>query len=84
MADVYGVPSEGAPLDGLMFNRVSGDAFELIVAVAKTADLVIMPVGLATCLVEESQRRHLPQELRSGPVEVVPDGRALRAVIDRR
>src|SRR5436853_188265 len=43
-ADVYGVPPESQPLTSLMFNHVAGDgAFDLIVAVARAADLVVLP-----------------------------------------
>jgi hypothetical protein len=44
-ADVFGLPDEGSPRHGLMFNHVSGDAFDLLVQVADIADLVVMPVG---------------------------------------
>jgi hypothetical protein len=82
-ADVYGVPDEGADLDGLTFNHVAGDAFDLIVDVARVADLVVMPVGCPVCVVDAAQRRHLPRELAHGDVEVVRSGAALRRVIER-
>ena len=82
-ADVYGVPAGGAPLDGLMFNHVSGGGFDLLVDVARAADLVVMPVGCPVCVVDDRQRDHLPPEVAAEDVELVTSGRALRAVVRR-
>jgi hypothetical protein len=82
-ADGYGIPAEGAPLEGLMFNHVAGDAFDLIVAVARRADLVVAPVGCPICIVSETQRAHLPADLAADGVELVLSGRDLAAVIAR-
>lgn len=82
-ADVYGVPPDGAQCDGLMFSRIKGEALDLVVEVAQLADLVIMPVGCAVCVVSESQIEHLPPALRDGAVDVVRSGRELADVIAR-
>jgi hypothetical protein len=44
-ADVQRMPAPRETLTGSMFNRVSGDAFDVIVAVAEAADLTILPEG---------------------------------------
>lgn len=82
-AEVYGVPEEGASLDGLMFTHVSGGAFDLLVRVARTADLVVLPGAAPTCVVAEHQVHDLPAELRATEVVVVHNGRELVEVIER-
>ena len=81
-AEVYGVPAPDEPLTGLMFNGVSGDGWDVIVAVARAAELTIMPVGCPVCLVSEAQRAHLPPDLARSGVAVVTSGAALRAAIE--
>ena len=82
-ADVHGLPAHGEPLTSLMFNHVSGeDPWELIVQVARAADLVIVPAGCPACLVSERQRPHLPEEVAGATgATVVRDGRELLRVI---
>jgi hypothetical protein len=82
-ADVYGVPNETSPWHGLMFNHVSGDAFELLVKVADIAELVVMPAGCPVCVVAEHQIDHLPDELRAARVEIVRTGTDLLGVISQ-
>jgi hypothetical protein len=48
--------------DHMMANHISGqDPLELLVQGARTAGWVILPVGCATCITDEAQRRHLPE-----------------------
>ena len=82
-ADVYGVPADGEPCAGLMFNHVEGTAFDLILEVARRSDFVVMPIGCPVCVVSERQVEHLPPELRNTAVEVVRTGRELADVIAR-
>jgi hypothetical protein len=83
-AEVYGVPDESGRLAGLTFSRVDPRAFDLLVEVARMADLVVMPPGCPVCIVREEQRQHLPPELERAGVELVAAGEGLRAVIERR
>ena len=80
-ADVHGIPDEGEPLTGLMFNHFTRDAYATIVEVAQLADLVVMPIGCRICVVRDSQREHLPENLTEDPVELVQTGEDLEAVI---
>jgi hypothetical protein len=82
-ADVYGVPNDASPWYGLMFNHVSGDAFDLIVRIAHVADLVVMPVGCPVCVVSQQQTDHLPDDLRADGVELVRTGGDLLRVISK-
>jgi hypothetical protein len=81
-AEVYGLPIAGRPFEGVMFTHVTGAAFDLIVAVAEAADMVILPVGCPACIVSESQREHLPQDIAGDGVELVQSGPALVAVVE--
>ena len=78
---MYGIPDEDEPLTGLMFNHVSGDAFDTIVEVARAGDLVVMPVGCRVCVVRNAQRADLPEDIADGPVELVETGGDLLGVI---
>ena len=80
--EVYGVPEEGAAVEGLMFSHVPPGGFDLLVEVARVADLVVMPVGCPVCLIDEAQREHLPPELAAAGVRVVTTGDELRRVVE--
>jgi hypothetical protein len=80
-AEVHRLPVAGRPFEGLMFTHVGADAFDLIVAVAEAADMVILPVGCPACIVAESQREHLPGDIAGEGVELVQSGVALVAVV---
>jgi hypothetical protein len=80
-AEVYSLPVVGRPFAGLMFTHVSGTAFDLIVAVARAADMVILPVGCPACVVFEHQRSHLPEDIAGQGVELVETGDELVSVI---
>lgn len=67
--------------DGMMANHVQGDqAWDLLVDGARSAGWVILPVGCATCITDESQREHLPEGL-DDEVALVRSGAELTAVI---
>ncbi|MEI8408834.1 MULTISPECIES: hypothetical protein [unclassified Kribbella] len=79
----YGDGSANVYLDGdsMMANCVSGtDPWHLLVQGALESGWVIMPVGCPTCITDEGQRLHLPEELRDD-VAVVTSGADLLAVI---
>jgi hypothetical protein len=80
-AEVFGLPIAGRPFAGLMFTHVSGTAFDLIVAVARAADMVILPVGCPACIVFDHQRPHLPEDIAGHGVELVETGDELVSVI---
>jgi len=54
---------------------------DLIVAVARAADMVILPVGCPACVVFEDQRPLLPDDLAGQGVELVETGDALATVV---
>ncbi|MEQ7011348.1 hypothetical protein ABN028_34800 [Actinopolymorpha sp. B17G11] len=65
----------------MMATHVSGtDPWHLLVEGARAAGWVILPVGCATCLTDEAQRPHLPDELRADAV-LVATGEDLLSVI---
>jgi hypothetical protein len=65
----------------MLANHVSGeDPWDLMVRGARAADWVIVPVGCSTCITDESQRAHLPQEL-GHDVALVKSGADLLGVI---
>jgi hypothetical protein len=80
-AEVYGLPDEGEPLQGLMFTHFTDAALDTIVVVAQMADLVVVPVGCRVCVVRDAQREHLPDELTNEPIELIQTGEDLAAVI---
>jgi hypothetical protein len=80
-AEVHGLPIGGRPFAGLMFKHVEGAAFQLIVAVAQAADMVILPVGCPACIVFDHQRPHLPEDIAGHGVELVETGDELVTVI---
>jgi hypothetical protein len=80
-ATVYGLPIAGRPFAGLKFAHVTEPAFELIVAVARAADLVILPVGCPVCVVFEHQRPFVPADLAGDGVALVETGDALATVL---
>ncbi len=68
--------------DGMMANHISGrDPWDLLVTGARAAEWVIMPVGCAVCITEESQRSHLPPDLDE-EVALVLTGADLLSVIE--
>jgi hypothetical protein len=78
---VYGLPIAGRPFAGLKFAGVTEPAFELIVAVARAGDLVILPLGCPVCVVFEHQRPFVPADLAGDGVELVETGDALATVV---
>ncbi len=58
-------------------------ALDLVVEVARMADLVVLPAGCPACVVAEARARELPAELAQLGVELVRTGRDLREVIRR-
>ncbi len=80
---VHGLPIAGRPFAGLKFAHVTEASLELIVAVARAADMVILPVGCPACVVFDHQRAHLPADIAGHGVELVETGTELAAVIYR-
>jgi hypothetical protein len=77
-ADVY--PNDA----GMMANHVSGnDPWDLLVAGAKAANWVILPMGCPTCLTSPGQREALPEGL-DVDIAYIDSGADLRAVIASR
>jgi hypothetical protein len=77
-ADIYGLDTT----HGLMVNHASGAAiWDLLVDVARAGHLTIMPMGCATCIVDEAARADLPEGF-PGPVQVIQTGAALLRVIE--
>jgi hypothetical protein len=76
---VHGLPIAGRPFAGLKFANVTAPVLDLIVAVARAADMVILPVGCPACVVFDHQRPHLPADL--GGVELVETGEQLATVV---
>ena len=79
---------DAADRDGLPVRRILLEAggfreaaLELIVAVARAADMVILPVGCPACLVFEHQRLHLPPDIAGQGVALVATGTELVAVL---
>ena len=67
---------------GATFNHFGGEQFfELVVKFARAADAVVMPVGCAVCVVDEHQKAHLPEQLRTN-VRLIANGADLEAVFD--
>lgn len=65
-ADCYGLGS-----DSLTINHASGRIiWDIVVNVAKEANLAIMPAGCAVCIVDQSARNHLPPELQDDVIYV--------------
>ena len=74
-ADVY----LGA--DDMMVNHVVGEEpWQLLVEGARAAGWVIMPADGPTCVTDEEQRRHLPEDV-AAEVVVVADGVELLRII---
>ncbi|WP_028064094.1 hypothetical protein [Solirubrobacter soli] len=78
---VHGLPIAGRPFAGLKFAHVTDAVFELIVHVARTADMVILPVGCPLCVVFEHQRAQLPEDMASHDVQLVETGEELAIVV---
>jgi hypothetical protein len=78
---VHGLPIAGRPFAGLKFAGVTDAVLDLIVAVARAADMVILPVGCPACVVFEHQRPQLPADLAGQGVELVETGDALATVV---
>jgi hypothetical protein len=67
--------------DSMMANHIHGrDPWQLLVDGARAAGWVIMPVDGPTCLIDESQRAHLPDDL-TDRVVLVGDGNDLLRVL---
>lgn len=67
---------------GFMVNHVGGPAiYDALVAVAQACDLVIIPVGCATALIDDRQRVELPEVLAADAVRV-NTGEDLRRLIE--
>jgi hypothetical protein len=65
----------------LKFAHVTDAALELIVAVARAADMVILPVGCCACVVTEEQRASVPADLVGSGVELVETAADLATVV---
>lgn len=77
-ADIYGVDDLTS---GFMINHASGtDIWRLMAALAKGADLTIMPVGCATVVTSTEAISQLPSDLAVDAV-VVTSGTELLGVI---
>lgn len=77
-ADLYGLDDLG---DGFMVNHISGEnAWDVLVEVARRADLVIMPTGCPTLVCRAGLLAHLPEELRDETVVVSSGAHALTVV----
>lgn len=77
-ADVYGI---GEPSASLMFNHVSGKhAWDLMFEVARSAGLVIMPVGCPTLVCRPEQEQDLPEAFRDAVRLVTSGADILRAI----
>jgi hypothetical protein len=75
-ADVYGLGT-----DHLMINHASGThIWQIMIDVARAADLAILPVGGPTCVVDTAMFASLPEELREDAV-LVGSGKELLEVI---
>lgn len=76
-AEVYGLDGE----DGFMATHIDGTGvWDLLVLAARAAELVILPVGCPTCVVDPAQVQHLPPELREDVVVVADGAELLHAV----
>jgi hypothetical protein len=74
-ADVY------LGTSSMLANYIGGDEiWDLLVDGATAARWVILPVGCPTCITDESQRSHLPEDLGQDVV-LVRTGAELSAVI---
>lgn len=77
-ADIYGYDN---PASGLVVNHASGDeVWDLLVELARSAELVVMPVGTSVCVASETMIDELPAELRHD-VTVVRTGADLLKVV---
>lgn len=67
--------------DSIVANHVVGEEpWKLLFDAAQAADWVILPAGCPTCITDEAQRRHLPEEL-DAEVAVVSSGEDLLRII---
>jgi hypothetical protein len=67
-AEIYG---EDDLASGFMVNHVDGPGvYEVLVAAAHAGDLVIVPVGCPTAIIDERQRAELPEELGAEAIRV--------------
>lgn len=77
-AAIYGLEDLAS---GFMVNHVSGrQAWDVLVAVARAADLAIMPVGCAVAVPSEAMLSELPEELRRDAVVVAGGDDLLREI----
>jgi hypothetical protein len=77
-AAIYGLDHLGS---GFMVNHVSGlQAWEVLVALARQGELVILPVGCPTAVTSEELISDLPEELRSAARVVRSGGDLLRLI----
>ncbi len=79
-AEIYGVEKLAS---GFMATHIDGvELYDVLVTVAQTCDLVILPVGCSVAVVRAEQLDHLPDDLREDVV-LVTSGADLRALIER-
>jgi hypothetical protein len=79
-ADIYGMDDLAS---GVMVNRVSGVmAMDLIVRLARRAELAILPVGCPTAVTREDLLKDLPEELAEDAVVVTTGEHMLRLIED--
>jgi hypothetical protein len=75
-ADVYGIST-----DHLMINHAAGEhIWQVMVEIARAANMAIMPIGCPTCVVDKAMISSLPAELRQEAV-VVSSGKELLTII---
>ena len=79
-AEVYGLPIAGRPFAGLMFSRVSGTAFDLIVDVARRPTWSSCGRLSGVHRVRAPAPR-LPEDIAGHGVELVETGEELVSVI---
>lgn len=78
-ADIYGYDDPSA---GLMVNHASGrQVWDLLADLARSAGLVLMPVGASVCVTSAAAVDELPTELQHD-VAVIRSGDDLLAVIN--
>lgn len=77
-ADVYGADGSGESL--LLAHLEGKDIWDVVVDVARTGALAIMPTGESTCVVDSTHLERLPEELRTGAVCVGSGADLLRVV----
>jgi hypothetical protein len=78
-ADIYG---EDDLASGFMVNHVEGpEVYEALIAAARAGDLVIIPVGCPTAIIDECQRAELSEELAAEAIRL-GSGQELQRLIE--